>query len=84
MLWLLWVLRCGVCTYGFVADCAECLQVVQRALASSAVHWTDMVDLPEIPFDRSSYHLVQLEAHPECNGEHLSTTATLGCSLILL
>lgn len=52
-----------MCTYGFVADSAECLQVVQRALASSAVDRTDVVNLPEIPFNRSSDHLVQLEAH---------------------
>lgn len=43
-----------------MADSAECLQVVQRALASSAVDWTDVVNLPEIPFNRSSDHLVQL------------------------
>ena len=52
-------------TYGFVADGAERLQVVQGALSSSAVDRPDVVHLPEIPFDRRADHLVQLRAHTE-------------------
>lgn len=44
-----------------VTDCAECLQVVQGALPSSAEHWLDVVHLPELPFPRVSYHLIKLQ-----------------------
>lgn len=50
-----------VCTYRFVADRAERLQVIQGALSSSAVHRPDVVNLPEIPLHRSADHLVQLK-----------------------
>jgi len=48
------------CAYGFVAHGAERLQVVQRALSSSAVHRPDVVHLPEVAFHRSADHLVEL------------------------
>lgn len=75
------VRRCGVCTYGLVADGAERLQVVQRALSSSAVDRPDVVDLPEIPFDRSADHLIQLETQTERSGERLGTLTAPGSFL---
>lgn len=51
------------CAHTALWQTVQCLQVVQRALASSAVDRTDVVNLPEIPFNGSSDHLVQLEAH---------------------
>lgn len=71
---LLRVQWCGACTYSLVADGAESLQVVQRALSSSAVDRPDVVDLPEIPFDRGAYHLVQLETHTEWDNERPGIT----------
>lgn len=71
---LLRVQQCGARTYSLVADGAESLQVVQRALSSSAVDRPDVVDLPEIPFDRSAYHLVQLETHTEWDNERPGIT----------
>lgn len=62
----------SVCTYGLVADGAERLKVVQRALSSSAVDWPNVVDLPEIPFDWSADHLVQLETHTERKSKSVS------------
>lgn len=62
----------SVCTYGLVADGAKRLKVVQRALSSSAVDWPNVVDLPEIPFDRSADHLVQLETHTERKSKSVS------------
>lgn len=48
-----------------MADGAERLQVAHKVLSSSAVVRLDVVDLPEIPFDRSVDHFVQLETHRE-------------------
>lgn len=46
--------------YHAVADGAERLQVVQKALSSSAVHRLDVIHLPEVAFDWVTDHLVQL------------------------
>lgn len=50
----------GACTYGLVADGAEGLQVVQRALAPAAVDWLDVVYLPKVALHWSADHLVEL------------------------
>lgn len=55
------VASCYGCTYGLMTDGAQCLQVIQRALSSSTVDRLDVVDLPEITFNGSSDHLVQLK-----------------------
>lgn len=56
-----------------MADGAKCLQVIQRALSSSTVDWLDVVDLPEITFNRSSDHLVQLKEHgTSCEHQSIS------------
>lgn len=47
--------------YRAVADGAKRLQVVQKALSSSTVHWLDVVHLPEVAFYWVTDHLVQLE-----------------------
>lgn len=44
-----------------MADGAERLQVVQKALSSSTVHRLDVVHLPEVALYRVTDHLVQLE-----------------------
>lgn len=46
-----------------MADGAKCLQVIQRALSSPTVNRLDVVNLPEITFNGSPDHLVQLQKH---------------------
>lgn len=43
-----------------MAGCAQRLKVLQGALSSSAVDGPDVVHLPELPFRRVPYHLIQL------------------------
>lgn len=62
-----WYCSCYGCTYGLMADGAKSLQVIQSALSSPTVHRLDVVDLPEITFNGSPDHLVQLQKHGEKN-----------------
>lgn len=52
-----------------MADGAKGLQVIQRALSSPTVNRLDVVDLPEIAFNGSPDHLVQLQKKKTKNGE---------------
>lgn len=63
-----------MCTYRFVTDGAEGLQVVQRTLSSSTVHGPDVVHLPEGSFHRSADHLIQLKKRSRRSKKIKNTT----------